>query len=126
MSEAASPANMYSLHEARELCLRVYYPNVSEQLVLRTDLDWDKDVLPIAIDRKDSFAEFKLETTHPFLYLKPCLQTTSGLLWATGANRLVVATRRGHPRHLPFLLFLRAGNDSRRYYAGVKDSESSA
>ena len=93
MSEAASPADMYSLHEARELCLRVYYPNVCEQLVLRTDLDWDKDVLPTAIDSTDSFAEFKLETTHPFLYLKPCLQTTSGLLWATGANRLVVATR---------------------------------
>src|SRR5664279_4713133 len=30
---------------------------------------------------------------HPFVYLKPCLRTTSGLLWATGANRLVVATR---------------------------------
>src|SRR5664279_5326330 len=52
-----------------------------------------KDVLPIAIDPKGSFAEFKLETTHPFVYLKPCLRTTSGLLWATGANRLVVATR---------------------------------
>ena len=93
MSEAASPADMYSLHEARELCLRVYYPNVCEQLVLRTDLDWDKDVLPTTIDSKDSYAEFKLETTHPFFYLKPCLKTASGLLWATGANRLMVATR---------------------------------
>ena len=93
MSETESPANMYSLHEVRELCLRVYYPNDCGQLVLRTDLDWHKDVLPIAIDPKGSFAEFKLETTHPFVYLKPCLRTTSGLLWATGANRLVVATR---------------------------------
>ena len=93
MSETESPANMYSLHEARELCLRVYYPNDCGQLVLRTDLDWHKDVLPIAIDPKGSFAEFKLETTHPFVYLKPCLRTTPRLLWATGANRLVVATR---------------------------------
>jgi enterochelin esterase-like enzyme len=93
MPEAASPAEMYSLHEAREVCLRVYYPTTFEQLVLRTDMDWDKDVLPTTIDSKESFAEFKLETTHPFFYLKPCLKTASGLLWATGANRLVVATR---------------------------------
>ena len=56
MSETESPANMYSLHEVRELCLRVYYPNDCGQLVLRTDLDWHKDVLPIAIDPKGSFA----------------------------------------------------------------------
>ena len=56
MSETESPANMYSLHEVRELCLRVYYPNDCGQLVLRTDLDWYKDVLPIAIDPKGSFA----------------------------------------------------------------------
>ena len=84
---------MYSLDEARELCLRVYYPNLCDQLVLRTDLDWEKDVLPVAIDSKGSFAQFELQTKHPFLYLKPCLRTKSGLLWATGANRLVVATR---------------------------------
>jgi hypothetical protein len=70
--------NLFSLDEARELPLRVYYPNICGQLVLRTDLDWDKDVLPTAIDPKDSFAEFKLETAHPFVYLKPCLRTTQG------------------------------------------------
>ncbi|MGB7556719.1 MAG: alpha/beta hydrolase-fold protein [Candidatus Korobacteraceae bacterium] len=93
MGESESPANMYSLREARELSLRIYFPNVCDQLVLRTDLDWEKDVFPVAIDRKDSFAEFKLETTHPFLYLKPCLLTASGLSWASGANVLVVSTR---------------------------------
>lgn len=92
MSESTTSPNMYSLHDARRLRLRVYYPNDCDQLVLRTDLNWDKDVVPSAIDRAASFADFDLETNHPFLYVKPCLRTPSGLLWATGANRLVVAT----------------------------------
>ena len=95
MSELTSSPNMYSLHETRRLRLRVYYPSDCDQLVLHTDLDWDKDILPSIIDRSASFAEFNLETTRPFLYVKPCLRTPSGLLWATGANRLVVATKEG-------------------------------
>jgi enterochelin esterase-like enzyme len=56
-------------------------------------LDWDKDIEPTTIDDGSSFAEFELETTLPFLYLKPCLRRPSGLQWAAGPNRLVVATR---------------------------------
>ena len=33
-----------------------------------------------------------LQFTHPFLYVKPCLRTSSGLQWATGPNSLTVAT----------------------------------
>ena len=63
MPEAASPRNLYALHETRRLRLRVYYPSDCDQLVLHTDLDWDKDILPSTIDRSASFAEFNLETT---------------------------------------------------------------
>lgn len=95
MSEAGSPQDLYSLHQKRNVRLRVYYPKDLDQLVLRRDSDWDADVLPRAIDRSSSFAEFELETTHPFFYVKPCLRTPAGLAWATGPNRLVVATREG-------------------------------
>jgi hypothetical protein len=44
-------------------------------------------------DNSGSFAEFDFETTQPFVYLKPCLRLPTGLLWATGPNGLVVATR---------------------------------
>jgi predicted alpha/beta superfamily hydrolase len=91
-AETSSPVR-YDLHETRQLCLRIHYPADLDQLVLRTDLDWDKDILPSSIDRQGSFAEFNFETTHPFVYLKPCLRRPSGLLWATGPNGLVVATR---------------------------------
>jgi len=93
MSQAKSSIDIYSLHETRWVRVRVHYPKELTQLVLRTDLDWDKDILPSAIDHKGSFADFNLETTHPFLYVKPCLRTLSGVLWAKGANRLLVATR---------------------------------
>ncbi len=93
---------MYSLHEARELCLRVHYPAICAQLVLRTDLDWDHDILPSVVDPNGAFADFNVETTHPFVYLKAALRIPSGLLWAKGANRLIVATRQEARDLYPF------------------------
>ena len=93
MPRATSSESMYWLQEARRIHLRVHYPGKLDQLVLRTELDWDNDLLPTATNAEGLFAEFGLKTARPFLYLKPCLRTPSGLLWATGANVLVVATR---------------------------------
>ncbi|HVO64642.1 MAG TPA: alpha/beta hydrolase-fold protein [Terriglobales bacterium] len=92
MPETASSRNLYSLRERRKVRLRVRYLGEIDRMVLRTDLDWDKDVLPCTIDRDASFAEFEVELAHPFLYLKPCLRNSSGVRWAVGPNRLVVAT----------------------------------
>ena len=102
MPETDSETNMYSLREARDLSLRVHYPAAGDQLVLRTDLDWDKDILPSVVDPQGAFAEFNLETTHPFVYLKACLRTPTGVVWAKGANRLVVATRQEARDIYPF------------------------
>jgi len=93
MPEPDSPHDLYKLNETRHVRLRIHYPTDLDQIVLRTDLDWDKDVLPTAIDRQGMFVEFEFETTQPFVYLKPCLRKPSGLVWATGQNGLVVATR---------------------------------
>ena len=93
MPEGMSPHRLYKLNETRRVRLRIHYPVDLDQMVLRTDLDWDKDILPIRIDHEGWFAEFGFEITQPFVYLKPCLRRASGLLWATGPNGLVVATR---------------------------------
>jgi len=84
---------MYELHEKRRVRLRIHYPTALDSMVLRSDLDWDTDVLPSAIDRAARFAEFEFETTQPFVYLKPCLRQPAGLVWAAGPNALVVTTR---------------------------------
>jgi predicted alpha/beta superfamily hydrolase len=93
MPEATSSSSLYKLNETRTVRLRIHYPTDLDQMVLRTDMDWDKDIVPTAIDRSGPFAEFEFETTQPFVYLKPCLRRPSGLLWASGPNALVVATR---------------------------------
>jgi enterochelin esterase-like enzyme len=61
-------------------------------MALRTDMDWGKDILPCTIDQCGLFAEFDFELRQPFTYLKPCLCRPSGSQWATGPNRLLVAT----------------------------------
>jgi predicted alpha/beta superfamily hydrolase len=93
MSSVISSDNLYILHETRTVRIRLHYPKNLDQLVLRTDLNWDQDILPGSIDKNGLFAEFSFETTKPFVYLKPCLRTPSGLLWSKGPNGLVVATR---------------------------------
>jgi enterochelin esterase-like enzyme len=92
MSETASKRDLYALHATRRVLLRVHYPNQLDQIVLRTEKDWDTDIPPNRVDPDASFAEFELELNHPFIYLKPCLRSPSGVQWANGPNRLVVAT----------------------------------
>ena len=70
MPETVSGRDLYSLHAVRKVRLRVHYPDQLDRMVLRTDMDWDKDVLPSTVDRRASFAEFELELSHPFIYLK--------------------------------------------------------
>ena len=53
--------------------LRVSYPGVEGRLVLRTELDWGRDIEPIAVSKDGNTATFELEAKQPFLYFKPCL-----------------------------------------------------
>jgi predicted alpha/beta superfamily hydrolase len=93
MATTTSSRVIYALHETRNVRLRIHYPKNLDQLVLRTDLDWDKDILPTSVDHDGLFAEFNFQTTKPFVYLKACLRQPAGLLWSKGPNGLVVATR---------------------------------
>jgi enterochelin esterase-like enzyme len=85
--------NLYRLHESRSIRLRIHYPTDLDKIVLRTEMDWDRDILPTSIDRDGLHAEFEFNTAQPFVYLKPCLRQPSGVLWGIGPNNLVVATR---------------------------------
>jgi predicted alpha/beta superfamily hydrolase len=69
--------------------LRVAYPPGSGQVVLRTELDWDKDIEPISITA-DGISKFQVEAYHPFLYFKPCLLQNGQLHWAKGDNQLLI------------------------------------
>jgi len=93
MSQVTATKNLYRLHETRSIRLRIHYPTDLDKIVLRTEMDWDRDILPTSIDRDGLHAEFEFNTAQPFVYLKPCLRQPSGVLWGIGPNNLVVATR---------------------------------
>lgn len=72
--------------------LRVRYPPGRGAIVLRTDLDWERDVEPCAVDDDGATSRFVLEARRPFLYFKPLLRQGSDLRWAVGPNALVSLT----------------------------------
>jgi len=86
---------MYQTRTLLRRKLRVRYPAGEGRIVLRTELDWEKDVEPTSVSR--GVSTFRLEARQPYLYFKPCLREKDGdLRWAVGANSLLMMT--GDPR----------------------------
>lgn len=76
--------------------LKVRYPLESGRIVLRTDLDWNRDVEADRVEEDGGLHVFVLESDRPFHYVKPCLRRTGGdLHWAQGPNSLVLMTEPG-------------------------------
>jgi hypothetical protein len=65
--QSAPVKDLYRLQESHRIHLRIHYPTDLDNIILRTDLDWNRDVLPSRIDRDQSFAEFQFETSQPFV-----------------------------------------------------------
>lgn len=81
-------------HDLRRT-LRVHHPAGAGEFVLRTELDWEHDLLPDEVLEGGTVATFQLEAARPFLYFKPCLRTEEGeLRWAVGQNFLAIMTHR--------------------------------
>ncbi len=75
------------------MIVRVHYPLVQGRLVLRTDLDWEKDIE--AVDGGASFFDFKVSSESPFLYFKPVLlEPGKEPRWAVGENYLGLSSQR--------------------------------
>lgn len=81
-----------SLHRT----LRVCHPAGAGRIVLRTELDWERDLEPIELSANGEISTFALEAQRPFLYFKVCLREANGCLrWAVGSNSLVFMTIAG-------------------------------
>jgi predicted alpha/beta superfamily hydrolase len=81
--------------------LRIAYPPGSGDIVLRTELDWGKDVEPSSAT-KDGISTFQVRSDHPFLYFKPCLLTSGRLHWARGDNQLLILTEDDRRIYYPY------------------------
>jgi enterochelin esterase-like enzyme len=70
--------------------LRVCYPADTGSLVVRTELDWNRNIHPAHLSNDGCTATFEIEARQPFLHFKPCLITNGSLRWAVGTNNLLV------------------------------------
>lgn len=82
----------------RTVTIHVFYPVTEGELVLRTDADWDADVLPAAVEDGTHFM-FEITSDRPFVYFKPGLRRGNEFIWAVGANNLLI-TDTFVPKHV--------------------------
>lgn len=84
---------MYRTETLLKRQIRVRYPAGRGRIVLRTELDWERDREPVAVSDDGETSTFALEARKPFLYFKCVLKTgDSGGLWSVGANLLLTMT----------------------------------
>jgi predicted alpha/beta superfamily hydrolase len=84
---------MYQTETLLRRKLRVHYPAGRGRMALRTELDWDRDVHPVAVSKDGAQSTFALEARRPFLYFKPVLKVDGGAeRWSAGANLLLSMT----------------------------------
>lgn len=82
--------------------LRVRYPAGEGRLVLRTELDWEKNLEPVEILDAGDTSVFEIAARRPCLYFKPCLETPGGLRWAIGRDSLLLMTTQGTREAFPW------------------------
>lgn len=90
--------------------IRVHHPLAEGRLVLRTERDWEQDILPAAVEDDGMCSCFDLEDEQRFLYFKPCLRTPKGLNWAEGPNLLTTLIEREPHDVFPFFHASPAGS----------------
>lgn len=87
------------MHE-HDIKIHVHYPAETGRLTLRTDLDWEKDLEPVAIEEDGTRSTFELKSTEPFHYFKPILWQDNEKHWAQGNNYLALTHAGGTEREI--------------------------
>jgi predicted alpha/beta superfamily hydrolase len=95
--------NIYKTETLLRRQLRVRYPvEKGSRIVLRTEMDWDKNVEPESVSDDGQTSIFTLECKKPFLYFKVLLQTGSQYQWSVGENLLALMTQQTTNDVYPF------------------------
>lgn len=85
-----SNSNLYKTATVVTRTLRVAYPAHRGRMVLRTELDWNRNVEAVSVSDDGTTWTFELKARHPFVYFKPCLVNDDGFHWAQGGNKLAI------------------------------------
>ena len=81
---------LYRTQGTLERTLRVCYPADRGEIVLRTELDWTRDVAPVSVSDDGLTSTFRVQADQPFLYFKPCLIANGERHWSVGSNMLLL------------------------------------
>jgi predicted alpha/beta superfamily hydrolase len=103
---------LYRTDTTLERTLRIGYPAGQGDIVLRTELDWEKDVEPIEVSDDGQTRTFRLQANQPFLYFKPRLVRGGTEHWAVGANKLVLMAEEDTRVVYPYFLSSEQGTFS--------------
>jgi predicted alpha/beta superfamily hydrolase len=94
---------MYETQSVLRRELHVCYPGGEGRIVLRTDLDWDRNLEPTSVSSDGATSTFALEARKPFLYFKARLEAGDGSgRWSVGPNMLVLMTSEGGTDVYPY------------------------
>jgi predicted alpha/beta superfamily hydrolase len=95
---------LYRTQTLLERTLRIGYPAGQGEIVLRTELDWQKNIRPIAVSDDGQIHTFRLAADQPFLYFKPCLVRAGATHWSVGANKLLLMAEEDTRVAYPYFL----------------------
>jgi predicted alpha/beta superfamily hydrolase len=104
---------LYRTETTLRRTLSIAYPSGNGRIVLRTELDWDRDVEAASVSDDGTTWTFELEADQPFLYFKPCLVRDDGFHWAVGSNSLVLMGEEGKRVSYPYFFDTSDGRFSR-------------
>jgi predicted alpha/beta superfamily hydrolase len=72
-----------------QIKIQVFYPPGNGKVILRTELDWERDLEPSYVSDDRTMSEFVVETDQKYFYFKPALVgDDKGFVWAKGDNYL--------------------------------------
>ena len=99
--------------------IRICYPAETGTLVIRTDLDWGRDVNPMAVSSDGNTATFEIEAQRRFVHFKPCLIKNGSLHWAVGPDNLLIMAGQDARPVYPYFF-----SDSRGRFSPIVQIES--
>jgi predicted alpha/beta superfamily hydrolase len=80
---------------AKQLTIRVIYPLQNGRIVLRTGLQWDRDIEAVSVSPDRTVTEFRIDSDSDFIYFKPCIIDQNGQSWSKGRNYLGIMNNPG-------------------------------
>lgn len=104
--------SLYKTGTELKRTLRVAYPTGQGKVVLRTEFDWDKNIVPVSISGDGTISTFEIESRQPFVYFKPGLIKNGTFHWAVGANNLLLMTEKDQRISYPFFFGAEQGRFS--------------